>query len=187
MSNRDSTLDLCFLKLIVHTLTFSHKLFHLNLKLSWKVWTHSTCWPLCLAQCTITRSSTGTSNPPTCCWGTMVTSKSQTSEWATSSRGRTPSCRARRGRRPSWLQRWWPSTRTASAERWDKTETDRDEPPNALDSCLIVRNEELMSKRPLRALMTTVFVYQALDVWAMGVTLYCFVIGKVSRFTAKWT
>lgn len=33
--------------------------------------------------------------------------------------------------------------------------------------------------------MITVFVYQALDVWAMGVTLYCFIIGKVSRFAAE--
>lgn len=30
------------------------------------------------------------------------------------------------------------------------------------------------------------FVYQALDVWAMGVTLYCFVFGKVSKVTAKY-
>lgn len=35
------------------------------------------------------------------------------------------------------------------------------------------------------SLIITVFVYQALDVWAMGVTLYCFVFGKVSLSTAK--
>lgn len=35
------------------------------------------------------------------------------------------------------------------------------------------------------SLIITVFVYQALDVWAMGVTLYCFVFGNVSLSTAK--
>lgn len=33
-------------------------------------------------------------------------------------------------------------------------------------------------------LIITVFVYQALDVWAIGVTLYCFVFGLVSKFSA---
>lgn len=53
----------------------------------------------------------------------------------------------------------------------------------------MVRNDlEIMSKCVLRAhsaLLIAVFVYQALDVWAMGVTLYCFVFGKVSKFRAK--
>lgn len=55
--------------------------------------------------------------------------------------------------------------------------------------CLMVRNYlEIMSKHVLRAhsaLLIAVFVYQALDMWAMGVTLYCFVFGKVSKFRAK--
>jgi len=75
---------------------------------------------LFIVQCTTTRSSTGTSSPPTCCWGTMATSRSQTLVWATSLRGRTPSCRARRGRRPSWPPRWWPNTSIASAGRWER-------------------------------------------------------------------
>lgn len=72
---------------------------------------------LCL-QCITTGSSTETSSRPTCCWGTTVTSRSQTSAWATSSRGRTPSCPARRGRRPSWLQRRSAKDSRASVERW---------------------------------------------------------------------
>lgn len=75
----------------------------------------------CIVQCTTTRSSTGTSNPPTCYLGRTVTSRSQTLVWATSLRGQTPSCRARRGRRPSWPPKWWPNMSRASAERWDKT------------------------------------------------------------------
>lgn len=31
-------------------------------------------------------------------------------------------------------------------------------------------------------MIITVFVDQALDVWAMGVTLYCFIVGKVRMF-----
>lgn len=54
------------------------------------------------------------------------------------------------------------------------------------------RNDlEIMSKHTVRAhagFLIVVFVYQALDVWAMGVTLYCFVFGKVSklRATCMW-
>lgn len=42
---------------------------------------------------------------------------------------------------------------------------------------------KLFSNDPL--MIITVFVYQALDMWAMGVTLYCFVFGKVSKFTPE--
>lgn len=111
---------------------------------------------LCFVQCTTTRSSTGTLNPPTCCWGTTATSKSQTSVWATSSRGRTLSCPARQGRRPSWPQRWWPSTSRASVEKWEtKLESGQWSPyvsnvTHHIRLCLIVRNyEEIMSNRLL--------------------------------------
>lgn len=66
-------------------------------------------WPpflLSFPQCTTTRSSTGTSSRPTCCWATTATSRSPISASARSSRARMPSCHAQRGRRPSWPLRW---------------------------------------------------------------------------------
>lgn len=49
--------------------------------------------------------------------------------------------------------------------------------------------QEVMLSEPAESLSVVslrsfVFICQALDVWAMGVTLYCFVFGMVSMFAA---
>ena len=86
-------------------------------------------------------------------------------------RGQMLCCRARRGRQPSWLLRWWVKTSTASVERWDFI--CEFHLFQGVTCCQTTNREPIRDNTPC-------LISQAVDVWAIGVTLYCFVFGKVS-------